>query len=145
MQTLDLETGVIPAVVGGGSSSLFIQYFGLQPEVLLMAAIGSFIGVMMRNAVPEFDNNRKAFGYFCRVLAIVFAGTIMAAWVVPLAMHYQPDLAQNSVAGIIAFLVVYFSEEILQGLKYVIVEGFKLVVELLKRIMSFKFGKGNEQ
>lgn len=132
MPDLDNHMNTLPPLAGGIGSTLFMQLFDLRPEVVLMAFIGAWIGIALKDAIPDFPDRKSAVIYFLKTLFIVFAGTVFSAWAIPVILKFYPDIAQKSVAGFTGFMLVYFYTQL--------IDLGKFLFELCKRVLSLKAG-----
>lgn len=117
-------------------SVIITNLFDLHPYVVLMAFIGAWIGIALRDAVPDFATKQAAIKHFCKTLAIVVIATILTAWAIPIILKWQPGIAQKSVAGFTSLLLVYFYAEIIDFIKF--------LFGLAKKALTFKFGNGGQ-
>ncbi|HYN54408.1 MAG TPA: hypothetical protein VES38_06860 [Methylotenera sp.] len=132
------------APVAAGFISIFItQVFDLPPMVVLMAFVGAWIGIALRDAIPEFTSRVTAVKHFFKTLFIVLSATIIAAWLMPLLLKYFPDLAQKSAAGGAGFMLVYFYPRLQEFGNFLFDVAKDFVRDIAKRIASLiKLGKG---
>ena len=106
---------VVAPVAGGIISTFLALVFGIEPNALIAAFIGAWIGT----ALLESDSFRKS-------LMLVIVGTVAAAYLIPLVLHLWPEFSKVSLSAIVGFVVVYFHKQVLE-----------LISEALKRL----FGK----
>jgi len=89
------------------TSSAVLAFIFDVPAPVVFAA---FSGACFAVAMLELMTFRLA------VLSI-FGGTVATAFVTPLALHYFGSYEQRGVAALLAFILVYFREDILALIK----------------------------
>jgi len=131
------HTQVAAPLVGGVISSLIAMLFDIEADILLVAFIGAWVGIALRDAVPEFSSKLAAMLHFFKTLGVVILGTISAAYCIPVILKHAPDIAtQRSVAAFTGFGLVYFYAQIMELLKF--------SFGMLKGIVSRMGGKVGE-
>lgn len=110
----DLNTHIESTALaaGGVISTFFTLLFDINPDALLVAFIGCWIGIAARAAVPATESHRTAIVRFLWTLGVVVICTMATAWLIPIALKFFPDMAQKSVAAVIGFCVVKWQSEI---------------------------------
>jgi hypothetical protein len=112
----DPVTHIVAAPVAGGLISTFIALmWGIEPNALIAAFVGTWIGV----ALLESSSFKKS-------IVLVTIGTVAAAYLIPIAFTVWPEYSKLSVAAIVGFVVVYFHQ---------------LVLDLIKDAVKRLFGK----
>lgn len=112
----DPVTHSVAAPLTGGIVSTFLAVaFGIEPNALIAAFVGAWIGT----ALLESDSFKKS-------LMLVVVGTIASAYLIPLVLHLWPEFSKVSISAVVGFVVVYFHKQVLE-----------LISEALKRL----FGK----
>lgn len=112
----DPITHAVAAPVAGGAISTIIAIaFGIEPNALLAAFVGAWIGTALLESAS-----------FKKSLALVVVGTVAAAYLIPLVLNLWPDYSKLSLSAIVGFIVVYFH---------------KLVLSLAAKALERLFGK----
>ncbi len=124
------HTQLAAPLLGGAISALVARFFDIEPDVLLIAFIGAWIGVALRDSAPVFNSKLQAAFHFLKTLGIVIAGTLAAAWSVPIILYYWPDIAIKSLAAISGFVLVYFYVQIIELLGF----GFTIAHGIIARL-----------
>lgn len=88
--------------------------FDVPPATLLAAGIGAGFGVAFSGEIHPF----KAF-------LLIGVGTISIGFVVPFFISAWPNLAQKSVAFLIAFILIGFRKQLRENSPRLIEAGFK--------------------
>ena len=137
MPDLTTHTQIAAPLVGGVISSLIAMIFDIEADILLVAFIGAWVGIALRDAVPDFNSKFSAILHFLKTLGVVIVGTISAAYCIPVILKHAPDIAtQRSVAAFTGFGLVYFYAQIMDLLKF--------CFGLLKAIITRMAGKVGE-
>lgn len=110
----------------GGIFSIFVSsHFGISPDTLLAALAGCWIGIAARPKSEPTSAPRSAMmlwldklhlnvlADFLGVLITVTVCTVATAYLAPIVLQQFPDVAQNSAAAGLGFLLVMFQRQII--------------------------------
>lgn len=92
---------VAPAT-GGAISTIVGILFGIEPNALVAAFVGAWIGTALLESST-----------FKRSMMLVIVGTIAASYLIPLVLHLWPEFSRVSLSAIVGFVVVYFHRQVL--------------------------------
>lgn len=112
------HTNIAAPIVGGVVSTIVSRLFDIEIDVLFVAFIGAWIGVALRDAVPEFSSKTQAFVRFGKTLGVIVTGTLGSAWSIPIILSVWPDVAKKSLAALTGFVLVYFYPQIIDLIKF---------------------------
>lgn len=93
-------------IVGGAISTIIAIIFGIEPNALFAAFVGTWIATAMLES-----------GTFKRSLTQVTVGTIASGYSIPIAFHLWPEFSRVSLSALIGFILVYFHKEVLDAAK----------------------------
>ncbi len=135
MPDIATHTEIAKPIIGGGTSiftALLFEYLGVTPPIFVAASFGSIVAVLMLGKFKELETSWGIIPPWLVALLVSFTGGISACYgyrlMQPLFKLIQPvvniQLEQTPTTALLAFIIVYFSAEILSVIKSRI-EGFK--------------------
>lgn len=101
------------AVLGGLLSGMLAWMFDVPAPTVFAAFMGACFGVAISKEI-----------YWFTALLLLLAGTVASALLVPLLIQYLPGWSQKGIAGLLAFVVIGFRDEVLAGMHGLIGAGF---------------------
>lgn len=115
----------IVAPVVGGSASWFLGFaFDISRELVAIVFIGCFIGLLFRDAIPDFTSKLEALKHFMKTLLVLIAATVVTAWVAQEFISRYPNISAKTIAGLTGFIFIYFQATIANASKAAIVRLF---------------------
>jgi len=95
--------------VTGTFSAVLSFVFGVPAPMVFAAFSGACFAVAMSPVLP-----------FRKTAFLVFGGTVASSFITPLILHYFDGYPQRGAAAVIAFILLYFREPILNKGKQLI-------------------------
>jgi hypothetical protein len=96
--------------------------------------MGAWIGIALRDPVPDLLTKVQAVMFFLRTLVVVLIGTIAAAYLIPIILQQLPDQAVKSIAAFTGFGLVYFYHQIIELMRLGFTEAKGIITRLFGKV-----------